>query len=84
MTLCSALCATVTPAGMEAVLKLGLVEALVEVLKAARDAPTRNNSAIALAKIAKAPGGIERVRAARGIEILMHMQTTGTKLVEKL
>jgi tetratricopeptide (TPR) repeat protein len=66
------------PSAPSAVLAAGGCDVLVDALKSAGDAetvPVRKNAAVALARLAKDPGCIERIRELRGMEMLIQVNS---------
>ena len=56
---------------VEEMAELGLIENVIEVLKGCNDGPVRKNTAIVLARLCRHPQLNAKIRALRGVEILM-------------
>ena len=56
---------------VEEMAELGLIENVIEVLKGCNDGPVRKNTAIVLARLCRHPQLNTKIRALRGVEILM-------------
>jgi len=61
----------VTDPIVEEMAALGLIENVIEVLKGCNDGPVRKNTAIVLARLCRHPKLNTKIRALRGVEILM-------------
>ena len=61
----------VTDPIVEEMAELGLIENVIEVLKGCNDGPVRKNTAIVLARLCRHPKLNTKIRALRGVEILM-------------